>query len=729
MSFNHYKVYLDQVLGLVNTLTIKSEDTANAMNNLLIELKGEQAVNLQDPTTWKYYKNICGEYHYSDSLIYITSLDTLEKIAFTKENLDIHTATKQGYLYGTRNYRELIEFNPLDEVLIKGIVYPANMQEAINAIDGTILAYGKYYVEENEWTLIDKLQTFIYRYKTRWHNPTFEIVDDLYPAAHHALLCLNLIPAIINIRLRACKTNEAHSFHIRMYLASHSNLDKFYEYMTRKQALFFYRNIAYIERNSGSVNTFKWLVDKIMTDRRLPIASLTMKHNQSNMPNDLLPTLGFRKKHLNQYLDNNVNVYPIEKIYEKEYPISIGNKDYITDRDPVIRNNFEYSLSSVVGTKMLESSMTDYTDSSFISLEEIMLNHWLYMTSVNKFNIYITIRNPRSGEDITLSSRDALIWMIYCYYKSVKIDLPKVPSFYGSRIQKSTKPTIAQLKRVVDSKYVSDDIAQEVLKTYVPLTTCYSKDAFYKLCSNLLISSDAQVGIISNQHHQYRRGLVHGMTNQMYYDKLFTFPDTGEAYGSWLNRKFLPKVIFSEEEYSSIYLQLFQATTGYDVENFHYLRNLQLAMTRLFKHLSSYSIQFITEINALKIKKIRWDIIRVGDVKAKVKLHYQFSDALVSVIDYKYTPLIKEKININDRIHYKNNINKYELSWKYEVPVRVKPVSLKGISVYRKYLIPFDLKMNIVGEPTEGYLKTALVGQFLFDRLTPEQKQTVPSMY
>ena len=90
---NHYDIYLSNVKKLAKTICIKSEATANAFNQYLIDYFGPQSVNLNDPTTWRYYLNISGEYHPKDKLMYITSADTLETILFSKQNLIIHTST------------------------------------------------------------------------------------------------------------------------------------------------------------------------------------------------------------------------------------------------------------------------------------------------------------------------------------------------------------------------------------------------------------------------------------------------------------------------------------------------------------------------------------------------------------------------------------------------------------------------------------------------------------
>ena len=135
MLTNYYQLYIDSVFALAETVVIKSSYSAESINKFIAIKHGRETVS-EYPHTWKYYLNISGNYHFSDEKMYITSLDTLEQIEFTKENLDLHRATYRGYLYGTRLYTELVTQYPLQESLILGILYPADIDKAI-AVDPT----------------------------------------------------------------------------------------------------------------------------------------------------------------------------------------------------------------------------------------------------------------------------------------------------------------------------------------------------------------------------------------------------------------------------------------------------------------------------------------------------------------------------------------------------------------------------------------------------------------
>ena len=280
---NRYSLFINKNMELVETIVVKLDEVARAMNYYVMQKMGYDSVNLYDKTTWKYYQNIAGVYHLSDTPIKIRSLDLDEEIDFTKENLERHKITKTAYRYGTRYYRELVSLHPQQELLILGVLYPVDINIAIDSKDGTILNYPKNLVEENEYSLIEKLQSWCYNYLYRWVNNQFTLSDDLYVATYVSQFYLHMLQALISIRLETCRTNEAHSYHIQQYLASHGFLDSYLDKLTKEQALFFYRNIRYIERNAGKRDTFDWLTENIMTKRDLPLYEITMKHNTSKV--------------------------------------------------------------------------------------------------------------------------------------------------------------------------------------------------------------------------------------------------------------------------------------------------------------------------------------------------------------------------------------------------------------------------------------------------------------
>ena len=216
MSTDYRKLYYDSVFNLAASLVVKSTDSALGINKLLSlngVLESPNTWNSSDPTTWKYYLNLSGEYFLpgisnGDTLMYIPSIYSTKgnsNILFNKETLSKNKEVAQLYQFGTIYYYELVNIYPDQQQLILGILYPADINKSIKATDGSILSYPPNLVEPQEDTLINELELFIQNHQVRWHIPVFAISDDLYTLAQHGIMYLNIVPKILNLRLKKTK--------------------------------------------------------------------------------------------------------------------------------------------------------------------------------------------------------------------------------------------------------------------------------------------------------------------------------------------------------------------------------------------------------------------------------------------------------------------------------------------------------------------------------------------
>lgn len=626
MRTNYYDLYVQDVLALAKTIVIKSEYSADALNDYCSRYFGAGSYDSNNPWTWKYYQNISGEYHSTDTSMVVTSLDTLQDIEFSKVNLSAHPLTKSAYTFDSRYYRELVFKYPNQEQLILGIIYPVNIDDAIAAPDFSVLGYPAELIEDNEVSLVNNINEWLDNFNIRWNNKQFNLSDEWYTHGLLSVIYLNLPVLIMNLRLRACKTNEAHSYHVREYLASHCFLDVYLNQMTKKQSLFFYRNIRYIQRNYGKIDTFNWLMEKIMTDRGLPLSEYSMKHDVSVMPESLVPDVRFRRRLLNdgvQVMDASDNFSSLEYVLAKELPLDKGNAEFIKFNRDNMRKAFERSKSSTVATKMVISSMVDYTDAVPYTLHEALVNHWIYYSQKDLYTAVLDVVNPRSGEVFKISAKNAYMYFLYAFGRSIGIELTKLPSVPVRRVQRNPIPTLDDLMKPVSTKYVSREDAQLVRGLNPAVTAMPTQATFTALVRQIHEASRIQSNFIAYQEHEFTRGQVHAMVSRMYVDEVLTVEDQGKTYPQWMLDNRLYADGYTEENWHQLMLNLYEASTGYSMNVTDNIAQLQLAMVRMFAQLSSYSIQFITDINNKAVKVVNWAAIRVGDIRGGGKAYYQ----------------------------------------------------------------------------------------------------------
>jgi hypothetical protein len=173
-----------------------------------------------------------------------------------------------------------------------------------------------------------------------------------------------------------------------------------------------------------------------MTERSLPIAEYTMRHDLENQLENIYPELRFRRKSINPVPSaSTIETISLEEMLVKQDRLARDNIKYKDAVMPVIKEQLENSLSNAVMTKVLESSIVDYGNSSSHSLTDTLLNQWLDLSSKNVYNTNVEVTNPKNGEKIPLSAKDAYTFIWYAFCKSINVDIQEVPKLLAKRVQ------------------------------------------------------------------------------------------------------------------------------------------------------------------------------------------------------------------------------------------------------------------------------------------------------
>lgn len=607
----YLKRYLDQNTTLSRTLVVKFKEAAMLINEGLVA--DGVKVDTHDQTTWKYYQNLAGIYHSTDTMMSVVSIDTLETIEFTVENLKIHTATAKAHAYGTRHYNALVYKYPKQEALINGILTPADIHKAIEAENGTILAYPASLIESNEVSLLPELQDYIKRIFHRWFNVQFAMSDNLYCGVFFTMLSSFILPKLLNLRVARCKTAEAHSFHVRMYLASHGGLDTYLPYMTLKQSLWLYRNICYLERNAGKVSQFKVLVEKLLTDRGIPLGEYSLRHQDSFEAN-LMPISKARRKLIN--VDQNVasvGIFDLDVIFEKEHRLDPGNELFYKTYAEREKFRISTSSSSVMQTKLLESSMVDYTDSVPETFEIVALRQWAYMANAGLYDVMVTFVDPATSETRSIFAKDAFFYMQYISLMADGITLETVPEYLNMQQRLNPKPTLEDLLSVVPYKERDlTAILKEVLRRQPIIEPCFSVSAFNKQVQTLTDEAYWHWFLISSMQDMYERALVENAIRRLYADTRMKYNLSSQNVAAWLDKTSLPAYSYDRDEAQALVKVIYEAATGVAVDDSRVLKNIQKQMIGLMGELSSYTTRIMTEINTEEIVQLNWPAIRLG---------------------------------------------------------------------------------------------------------------------
>ena len=326
-----------------------------------------------DKKQWKYYLNISGSKHFTNSDVKITILEDGNEYSLSKELLETFTYSKSVLMEDNSYYRELTSKYPKDVEYILGCIYPIDIDKAIEVDEGTILSYNKNLIEYNEINIITEIEKYIKKVLYRWKIDKFTEFENLYAHTLLTIIYLNLPSVILNLRLKNINTPYVNNYFMDVYFKSNGLTDEV-NYLNRKSRFWLYRNLDYIRHNIGKNDTLQKIIDNLFTENNIGIAKV-----------DILKKIGFDKDNL-PYKEIVVNPNPYNPNYNKDTNVNIPD-EMMKDVDTITRDE---------DSKVVHISMKDnYT--FYPGKVEAIVNNWAYMLKHNIFNVHKNFTDPNIG--------------------------------------------------------------------------------------------------------------------------------------------------------------------------------------------------------------------------------------------------------------------------------------------------------------------------------------------
>lgn len=594
MSTEYFKIYQDKNIQLTESLFIHSALIPKTMNRYLEELG---YVIDENPMTWKYYHNIAGEYHFRDIEMIIKSHDTLEDIVFSKENMAIHKGTYSDYLTNANYVNSLKDKYPDQELLINGILSPIDPVLALNSEDGTVLNYNYNLVEDNEIDLIQEIQTYVKHYFRRRGVDRHAITDDLAITSFYATLYGFLPSVISNIRKSKCLTRQVNSYHVREYLKSNGELDKYLDVLNLEQRLYLYKNIQYIRKNAGKKSTLDELVKNLMTAINMPLSTYDLKHNRLADGSDSSDVYFLRKPYNYIDIDRNDNRYEVKDVLNKQEKIAVFNKQWQDDEEELLHKHTA-DANNELKTKVLESNMLDLGEASPYTLERSLIDYWFYFTSLGLYDAYITVPSPSGTEDLSLNVKDAAILAIYCALRAQGIEPINIPKYNLKAVRRITIPTWEQVRSISMREAVDDSFIDITMFNIIDITSYHSVLSFRDAATQLhkrLQFHRISIGLYGNP---IRAVNAYNSVMSLYRTH---YVDIGnDLYTDWLSDRSIVLEDLDNNEYALLYEAIVKECIGTPNDE-RTLADIQKGIVELISQLSSYNVQFITKINETPI--------------------------------------------------------------------------------------------------------------------------------
>lgn len=697
MSNALYALYQRSVFDLAQTMVVKHSEVAAALNAGLAEIEWTDKVSFNtDPSvqhTWKYYKNLAGEYHSYDEwkLFKDTGHPRMQiKVAgpngpvdadLTWQLIASDPALADEFRFGSTLYLDLIARYPDFQDLIDGIMNPIDIDIAIAAVDGELLYAGGYFrrveagrtqmvsvriagrrppnlIEENETNLLDRLEEWIKGFLYRWHNKDYAETNDLYVTGMLGVLYAQIPKVIMNIRLDNCNTAYAHTYHIREYLASNGRLNTSTDALGKRELLWLYRNLRYLESHMGKRETFQLLVDNIATPSNIPLAGYQLRHQLTDIDDDLYAAVNMTRETINfRNAGVGTDVRSIREILDKEAPFARdGNRDLDSIQNDIDSTVKYKSMTDELMSKVIESNIVDLTDAVAFPLTDTLLDLFIYHASNDTYTANLYVTNPTSKERVLLSPKQALILMFYCFNKVYSnIELLTVPAIPARLIPRTMlppsptlnpRPDLAELQGMTDAAYVPAGFLQGLLDAPVITPNLTNNDAFYTYAESVNAELMGRYYSYAVIEDSIGRAMGEAAAMQLYWPRVECELSSGETYVSWLAANGVDFTGFQLDDYEKLGLEILQTATGSGESSNRVLARRQTAVIAILRYLSSYSVQFLKSIADSTRLPLAWGALRLSKVVEGDKELFDVEVSKLTVLRVNTTRIQHESVAI-----------------------------------------------------------------------------------
>lgn len=648
-QLNASRFYHDSCIQLAKSMVLKSTATAVAMNNEVNRQFGaygrQYVVDTYDPKSWRYYHHLQGKYHYTDQMMQVRSLDTLQTIDFTSENMQLHRITWQHYRDKGEYYYDLLSKYPDQHLLIDGICNPIDFETAYHAEEYSILTYNKQLVESQEVDLIPLLNKQIRAIMTRFHSRGYNAFDEMFMVVKLGILGTQLPGMIVALREQFVKTEQAHSFHIWNYLGSYFELDKYKRFLTHEQAMWLYRHLPYIDKHAGKEDTFLDIVHWMLTQRGIPLYRYHIGRDTSGiLENKDTPDV-YRKQinllELNYRSDGDHLSLP--QLLDKEEDQALRNKDFREHSLGNSYNKYFRSKYSNQKSKVLESEVFDYSNHQIKPLPIIALNYWIYLAANNRYNLITSINNPATGEPIGLDALEGFVVWLYCAMKLADFDdLDHEGKWlYPTKVEDLVIPDFTANDIVFDNVNWNDlkknfidngadiHLAVNDLQEKLPAKgTYYSAEHFRELTQRVQHYFGRIRHWLGVYQDLWHYGEIKQLGERLFFQERLPLHPEKITFRDYLTKKHIEIFTLTRNELFVLAAQIQATFTGSDIADEATVTETQEAMVGILRQLSSYSVQFTSKANAVNARVLDLPWLRYGriitTVESLINSHREF---------------------------------------------------------------------------------------------------------
>jgi len=509
MSTGQIEVYRKEIFDFLRTVSIKFEPFSYTLGRAYMEEHGYTDFN----DVWNpYFQNLCGDYAYYDTPIYVYAIEDNQEHILTKEFLATHPKTAAMYRIPNTEYFTLCKKYPKQEGLIKSIIYPAkDIQTVIAAPNLSVLAYDAniLHIDERE-SLISELESFLSMVNTRWWVPEY-CYENLYHVSFWMLLWQTLPNVLLAKRVDNIHTPAVHPFHIWEYLTSHG-IGDYRDILSSNQAKWLYRNLPWVLKNKGKNNTLIELAKHLLTEMRVHMGGVTIKPNTYDSIDDCLPTPELV-----------VNQIETDAILSQMTLPQLLNKIEAAKLIPATDADERVEIATTLATTEKDKLKTKYvefvrknTDTKWERLlVEFLFDSFMYRFINNDLQYKLKYTDSVMGGGYSLSVEDSVALLYYALHRQFGTEVTYLPNSVSTRIcYHRTRPNVNTLPKsfhILGEKYY--------IKSYVDVEGMTDRIPYYP---RMFLSHDEYLDFIASQFQCILLDVVnvHSSGHRLYHEAM-----------------------------------------------------------------------------------------------------------------------------------------------------------------------------------------------------------------
>lgn len=426
--------YRASISQFLMTCTIKNEWLADTYNTNL-ESQG-YVVDYDNPETWKYYLNLQGRYHELDEIIMIVSRDTQTEIQFDYPTLITHPRTRAAYRPGMPDFTRLCKKYPNHTDFIKNVLFPVeDVSTAISAQNLTLLNWGIGYLEETEiQSVIAGMTKFLDYVYTRWYMDWMSY-ETYYQPAFWASLWQHLFAKISTIRIENMHTASAHTFHVWEYLTS-MGIGDYRDILTRRQAMFLYRNMRYILKHRGEQANLILLVNRLLEEQSVAMVNKVIWQQTLDGTDECRWIPELLSEPIKTDLEKSLTPISPQTVQETMLQLNLIDMEHnvsLTNVDKVTRE-ISATISNRLRTKLLEIQPVALDRKYAELLDNFIVDNLTYMVQNDRYSQQFVYQDTQTGIRLQLSAKDTLAFLYYIIWKTNGETAVNLPTVYNPLI-------------------------------------------------------------------------------------------------------------------------------------------------------------------------------------------------------------------------------------------------------------------------------------------------------